>query len=128
MQIFGSSSGSDFLLRAMPGWPAVASAGRGSTGPGVCSFLVVAARTTRLAVLDSGRARPGGAAQHPISPGVKIAVAARDSGRCRQCGSSEALHCDHVITWSKGGSNNRANIQLLLRTLQPEQRRKRHSR
>jgi hypothetical protein len=48
-----------------------------------------------------------------IPQDVKIAVAARDYGRCRQCGSSEELHFDHVIPWSKGGSNTIANIQLL---------------
>lgn len=44
---------------------------------------------------------------------VKIAVAARDSGRCRQCGSAEDLHFDHVIPWSRGGANTISNIQLL---------------
>jgi hypothetical protein len=48
-----------------------------------------------------------------IPQDVKIAVAARDGGRCRQCGSSQELHFDHVIAWSKGGSNTVANIQLL---------------
>jgi len=48
-----------------------------------------------------------------IPQDVKIAVAARDCGRCRQCGSSDELHFDHVIAWSKGGSNSIANIQLL---------------
>jgi len=48
-----------------------------------------------------------------ISQSVKIAVSARDGGRCRQCGSTEELHFDHVIPWSKGGSNTIANIQLL---------------
>jgi hypothetical protein len=48
-----------------------------------------------------------------ISQDVKIAVAARDGGRCRQCGSNEELHFDHVIPWSKGGANTITNIQLL---------------
>lgn len=48
-----------------------------------------------------------------IPQDVKIAVAARDGGRCRQCGSAEDLHFDHVIPWSKGGANTVANIQLL---------------
>lgn len=44
---------------------------------------------------------------------VKIAVAARDGGRCRQCGSTQDLHYDHVVPWSRGGTNTVANIQLL---------------
>ena len=48
-----------------------------------------------------------------IPQDVKIAVAARDGGRCRLCGSTVDLHFDHVIPWSKGGANTVANIQLL---------------
>lgn len=48
-----------------------------------------------------------------IPQDIKIAVAARDGGRCRQCGSAEDLHFDHVIAWSKGGANTVQNIQLL---------------
>jgi len=48
-----------------------------------------------------------------IPQDVKIAVAARDGGRCRQCGSDQELHFDHVIPWSKGGANTVQNIQLL---------------
>jgi 5-methylcytosine-specific restriction endonuclease McrA len=48
-----------------------------------------------------------------IPQDVKIQVAARDGGRCRQCGSTEDLHYDHVIAWSKGGANTISNLQLL---------------
>jgi HNH endonuclease len=48
-----------------------------------------------------------------IPQDVKIQVAARDVGRCRQCGSTADLHFDHVIPWSKGGANTVNNIQLL---------------
>jgi hypothetical protein len=48
-----------------------------------------------------------------IAQDVKIAVAVRDRGRCRQCGSGQDLHYDHVIPWSKGGANTVNNIQLL---------------
>jgi hypothetical protein len=53
--------------------------------------------------------------RHPriIPQDVKIAVSARDGGRCRKCGSSEKLHFDHVIPVSRGGANTVANIQLL---------------
>jgi hypothetical protein len=48
-----------------------------------------------------------------IAQDVKIAVAVRDQGRCRQCGSNQDLHYDHVIPWSKCGANTVNNIQLL---------------
>lgn len=48
-----------------------------------------------------------------IPQDVKIAVSARDGGRCRQCGSTHQLHFDHVIPVSRGGANTVANIQLL---------------
>jgi hypothetical protein len=48
-----------------------------------------------------------------IPQDVKIKVAARDKGRCRQCGSTTDLHFDHIIPWSKAGANTVANIQLL---------------
>jgi hypothetical protein len=48
-----------------------------------------------------------------IPQAVKIAVSARDGGRCRKCGSTQQLHFDHVIPVSKGGANTAANIQLL---------------
>ena len=51
-----------------------------------------------------------------IAQDVKIEVAARDGGRCRQCGSNKELHFDHVIPWSKGGANTADNIQLLCGT------------
>ena len=51
-----------------------------------------------------------------IPQDVKIEVAVRDGGRCRQCGSNKELHFDHVIPWSKGGPSTVANIQLLCGT------------
>jgi hypothetical protein len=45
---------------------------------------------------------------------VKQEVWLRDGGQCVQCGSTENLHFDHVIPFSKGGSSETPdNIQLL---------------
>jgi hypothetical protein len=45
---------------------------------------------------------------------VKLEVWKRDNGKCVKCGSTNDLHFDHIIPWSKGGSSNTAdNIQLL---------------
>jgi 5-methylcytosine-specific restriction endonuclease McrA len=45
---------------------------------------------------------------------AKLEVWKRDKGRCVQCGSSDNLHFDHIIPYTKGGSSLVAeNIQLL---------------
>ena len=45
---------------------------------------------------------------------VKIEVWKRDKGRCVNCGSTENLHFDHIIPFSKGGSStDPENIQIL---------------
>jgi HNH endonuclease/SAD/SRA domain len=49
-----------------------------------------------------------------IPTSVKLEVWRRDHGRCVQCGSTDNLHFDHVIPYSRGGSSLVAeNIQLL---------------
>ena len=45
---------------------------------------------------------------------VKLEVWKRDRGKCILCGSTDNLHFDHIIPYSKGGSSLVAeNIQLL---------------
>jgi hypothetical protein len=45
---------------------------------------------------------------------VKLIVWKRDRGHCVQCGSTDNLHFDHIIPYSRGGSSLVAeNIQLL---------------
>ncbi len=45
---------------------------------------------------------------------VKQVVWDRDGGKCRICGSTENLHFDHILPFSKGGTSLLAeNIQLL---------------
>ena len=48
-----------------------------------------------------------------ISQKVKDQVWNRDQGKCVECGSKEKLEFDHIIPFSKGGSNTYRNIQLL---------------
>ena len=51
-----------------------------------------------------------------ISQTVKDRVWNRDQGKCVECGSNEKLEFDHIIPFSKGGSNTYRNIQLLCET------------
>jgi hypothetical protein len=45
---------------------------------------------------------------------VKLEVWKRDGGKRTKCGTTEDLHFDHIIPWSKGGSSSTPdNIQLL---------------
>jgi hypothetical protein len=49
-----------------------------------------------------------------IPSSIKAEVWKRDGGKCVICGSSDNLHFDHIIPFSKGGSSLVAeNIQLL---------------
>ena len=51
--------------------------------------------------------------REPIPQEVKMLVWKRDEGKCVECGSKRKLEFDHVIPYSKGGSNTARNIQLL---------------
>jgi hypothetical protein len=49
-----------------------------------------------------------------IPTAVKLEVWKRDRGQCVECGSTDNLHFDHVIPFSRGGSSLVAsNVQLL---------------
>lgn len=48
-----------------------------------------------------------------IPSSVKQAVWRRDHGRCVLCGSTENLHFDHDLPFSRGGSSTVENIRIL---------------
>ncbi len=54
------------------------------------------------------------ATSRQIPTAVKVAVWKRDQGRCVQCGSTDNLHFDHDVPFSKGGSSiTPDNVKLL---------------
>ncbi|MDD9869235.1 MAG: HNH endonuclease [Gammaproteobacteria bacterium] len=57
-----------------------------------------------------------------ISESVRHEVWRRDQGRCCQCGSKENIEFDHIIPFSKGGSNTARNIQLLCESCNAKKR------
>ena len=49
-----------------------------------------------------------------IPTSVKLEVWKRDAGKCRECGSTDEFHFDHILPVAKGGTSLVAeNIQLL---------------
>lgn len=57
---------------------------------------------------------PIGERRRIIPTSVKLEVWKRDGGRCVICNSTEDLHFDHIIPFSKGGTSVKAeNVQLL---------------
>ena len=73
----------------------------------------------RLELVDDPTAQlrdaPQDLAHNRVIPSdVKREVWKRDQGKCVQCGSSDNLHFDHILPFSKGGSSLVAeNVQLL---------------
>ena len=61
-------------------------------------------------------ARNAGDGRKPIPDDVKLLVWSRDGGVCVRCGAAKDLHFDHIIPFSRGGSDESENIQLLCRT------------
>lgn len=60
--------------------------------------------------------------REPIPEDVQHQVWNRDSGKCVKCGSREKLEFDHIIPFSKGGSNTARNLQLLCEKCNREKR------
>ena len=71
---------------------------------------------TALALANQTKTAPAGSERsRRISREVRQRVWQQYGGRCADCGAKDYLEFDHVIPFSKGGSNSDANIQLLCR-------------
>lgn len=64
-------------------------------------------------LIDEGALFPEANKRPPIPKEVVDTVWNRDGGKCVCCGSTENLHLDHIIPFSKGGATNVENLQLL---------------
>ncbi len=58
-------------------------------------------------------AKPPRPRREAIPRAAQHEVWQRDGGRCVDCGSKEKLCFDHIIPFSRGGSNSVRNLQLL---------------
>lgn len=67
----------------------------------------------RLLEDDTATAAVVRLARLPLVESVRHEVWRRDQGKCVQCGSKEKLEFDHIIPFSRGGSDTARNIQLL---------------
>ena len=50
-----------------------------------------------------------------IPPAVRAAVYERDGFACVRCGSDDDLSLDHIVPWSRGGSDTVENFQTMCR-------------
>jgi len=70
-------------------------------------FTVTSEVSVSGSLSDKSNERPS------ISQDLRDKVWRRDNGKCVQCGSQKNLEFDHIIPFSKGGSNTYRNLQLL---------------
>lgn len=70
-------------------------------------------KIVRQELIDCGELFGENAKRPPIPKDIVDAIYRRDGGRCVYCGSTENLHIDHIIPFSRGGATSIENLQLL---------------
>lgn len=59
------------------------------------------------------RKRRNRASNHTHKPEVRTRIFTRDNYRCLQCGSTENLTIDHIVSVYSGGTDEDNNLQTL---------------
>ncbi len=67
----------------------------------------------QIAALEAIERQEMNKRREPIPDSVRHVVWVRDCGACVTCGATDDLQFDHIIPFSKGGSNAVENIQIL---------------
>lgn len=66
----------------------------------------------RVKITDAPPRVSSGTRREAIPERIRNEVWRRDGGQCVDCGSRERLEYDHIIPFSKGGSNTARNLEL----------------
>ncbi|KEZ64697.1 HNH endonuclease [Pseudomonas amygdali pv. tabaci str. ATCC 11528] len=67
----------------------------------------------RVNVSSMPAPKPPAARREAIPRSVQREVWQRDAGKCVECGTRQLLCFDHIVPFSRGGSNTVRNLQLL---------------
>ena len=104
------------ILKPATGGFTITGTPKNMCGNFLLSESVIGLETLRVAIQIGLRLQDphiaGGRTRH-IPQSVKHEVWHRDGGKCKLCGSNDRIHYDHIIPYSKGGSNGVENIQIL---------------